>query len=54
MGKPTRKKKKYVDVPLDVPPYVIYILALQAHRKGITLNKYVNNILIKRIKEIEE
>jgi len=40
-------ERKYDDVPLDIPNDVILKLALMAHRRDITLNKLINELLRK-------
>jgi hypothetical protein len=42
-----------ISVPLDLPDDLLLEAALNAHRKGITLNDYITNALTELIKEFE-
>ncbi len=39
------KSAGYVDVEIDLDDEVLLRLALEAHKRNITLNKFVNDIL---------
>jgi predicted HicB family RNase H-like nuclease len=43
-------KNKDELVELDLSDELILKLALEAHEKGITLNEYINQILIEQLK----
>ncbi len=45
----------YTNIKLDIPEYVFLFLAKEAHNQGITLNEFINNILLEAKEEaIEE
>ena len=43
-----------ISVPLDLPDDLLLEAALNAHRRGITLNDYINEALAAMIKEYEQ
>lgn len=39
------ENNEYVELELELPDWAILYLALQAHKKDITLNQHMNDIL---------
>ena len=44
-------KQKYVEVEIELPIEILVNLAMDAHKRNITLNKMINIILANFIKE---
>ena len=47
--RPENEKKNRVEVEIDLPEKDLFKLALLAHEKDITLNDFVNDVLLKGI-----
>ena len=44
----------YSSIPLDLPLEVIAYHSIEAHRRGITLNQWINQYLAEIIKQYED
>lgn len=46
-------EEEIVEVQIELATWAITTLALEAHKRDITLNEYINEVLRKAIKETE-
>jgi len=49
-----RKKKGFVEVEISLPDSVILTIALEAHKRDITFNAFVNELLADFVKKHKE
>jgi len=47
------KKNKYVNVTIELEESTLWFLFNEAHRRDVTLNQLVNDLLLKYIEELE-